>query len=232
VRSLGVTVEIPAPPGRTLRALGAALPQAPYDLRLRDAVGGHPLDGGVLVFDLPGAIVGSSGAAASAVNSYWIGTHHQLQARQLQVTLRAVPGETPGAAERTALTMTADLRPGVRGSVRTSQWTAGVAGGGTGLLTGAVLAKGVAVAASAAVLGPALGVGAAVAGLSLLWYRRLYPGVLRKAEDEMREALGAVASAVRSEAVFGVLPGAGRAHLPPPGGAADDGAAAAFVSML
>jgi hypothetical protein len=164
VRSVAASVEVPAPPGRVLRALGAVLQQAPYALALREAVGGHPLDGGVLVFDLPGPIVGASGAAASTVNFYWLGTHQQLEARQVQVTLRAVPGGGPGAPERTLVTMTADLRPGVRRNVRASQWIAGSVGSVGGVFTGAVLAKGAAIIASAAVLGPALGVAAAAAG--------------------------------------------------------------------
>src|SRR6476659_9410486 len=60
VRSIAVTVEIPAPPARALNALGAVLRQAPYELELRETVGEHPLDGGVLVFDLPGPIGGAS----------------------------------------------------------------------------------------------------------------------------------------------------------------------------
>jgi serine/threonine protein kinase len=205
-RSLGVSHVVHAPPARTLRALGAVLQQAPYALQLRETVGAHPLDGGVIVFDLPGAIVGAGGVAASAVNFYWMGTHQQLEARQVQVTLRALPHE-PG---RTEVTMTCDLRPGVRRNVRASQWIAGVLGGGGGGFTAAVLAKGAAVVASAAVLGPAVAVGAGVAGLSLVWYRWLYPAVLEKARGEMRRALHAVGAAVQAEEVFGALPGAGR----------------------
>ena len=142
-----------------------------------------------------------AGGAATLATVYWMGTRQQLEARQLHVTLRAVAG----AADRTAVTMTVDLRPGVRRNVSVSQWIAGIAGGGMGLLTGAVLAKGAAVAASAAVLAPAVGVAAVVTGLSLLAYRRLYSSTVEKAEREMRRALEAVASAVKSEAVFGAL---------------------------
>ncbi len=209
VRSVGVSLVVAAPPARTLRLLGAALQQLPYALRLRETIGPHPLDGGVIVFELPGPIVGAGGAPAGMVNFYWLGTHQQLEARQLQVTLRAVAGDAAGRAggpPRTEVAMTADLRPGVRRNVRAAQWISAVAGGGSGLGTAAVLAKGAAVAASAAVLGPALGVGAIVAGAGLLWYRRLYPATLRRAEAEMRGALEAVASAVESDAVFGPAP--------------------------
>jgi hypothetical protein len=102
--------------------------------------------------------------------------------------------------------MTADLRPGVRKNIRASQWSAGVLAGGGGFAAGAFLAKGAAIAASAAVLGPAVAIGAAVAGLSLLGYRKLYSSTVNKAEREMRQALEAVVSAVRSAEVFGTLP--------------------------
>jgi hypothetical protein len=128
-----------------------------------------------------------------------MGTHQQLEARQVQLTLRALPGDPA----RTELTMTCDLRPGVRRNVRASQWIAGVMGGLGSTVTGAVLAKGAAVAASAAVLGPAAGVGVVLAGASLAWYRWLYPAVLGKARAEMQRALQAVASSLKAEMVFG-----------------------------
>jgi hypothetical protein len=227
-RSLGVSHVVPAPPGRVLRALGVVLQQAPYDLQLRETVGAHPLDGGVIVFDLPGPIVGAGGVAATTLNFYWMGTHQQLEARHVQVTLRALPG----APDRTELTMTCDLRPGVRRNVRASQWIAAAAGSGSGLLTGAVIAKGAAVAASAAVLGPAALVGAGVAGASLAWDRWVYPRTLAKARGEMLRALQAVGAAVQSEDVFGTLPGPGRSQPRRPGGGDDDGGASLMVTIV
>ena len=226
-RSLGVSHVVRATPARTLRALGVVLQQSPYELRLRETVGAHPLDGGVIVFDLTGEIVGMANASASELNFYWMGTHQQLEARQLQVTLRALPGEPA----RTEVTMTCDLRPGVRRNVRTSQWIAGGVGAGSGFFTGAILAKGAAVAASATVLGPAILVGGAVAGVSLAWYRWLYPSVLKKSRREMLGALEAVAAAVQSEEVFGTLPGPGRPRGGAPTGWSGDGGAGAAVNL-
>ena len=221
-RSLAVSHVVPAPPGPTLRALGTILQQAPYSLRLRETVGAHPLDGGVLVFDLPGPIVRATGVAASQVHFYWAGTHHQLEAHQVQITLRPLAG-TPA---RTELTMTADLRPGVRRNVRVSQWLAGTMGSFTGFFAGAVAAKTAAIA-SAAVLGPAAAAGLGVAALSLAWYRRLYPGTLRKATREMEGALAAVSAALRAEAVFGSLPGP---LTEPRSRGDDDGSTAALIA--
>jgi hypothetical protein len=114
--------------------------------------------------------------------------------------------------------MTCDLRPGVRRNVRASQWIAGAVGSAGGLLTSAALAKGAAVLASAAVLGPAAAAAAALGGLSVLGYRKVYPGALAKARGEMLDALRAVAAAVQSEDVFGALPGPARPRRPAAGG--------------
>jgi tRNA A-37 threonylcarbamoyl transferase component Bud32 len=223
-RSLAVSHVVPAAPARTLRALGTVLQQSPYELRLRETVGAHPLDGGVIVFDLTGTAVLVATAAVN-VNFYWMGLQQQLEAKQVQVTLRQLPGEP----NRTEVTMTCDLRPGVRRNVRASQWIAGVMGTATALGSLAVLAKGAAVVLSATVIAPAAAIGLASVGLTVAGYRWLYPNVFGKARDEMRRALEAVSAAVQSEDVFGTLPGPGRPHRLRPG---DDGGAAAIVAGM
>ena len=229
-RSLSVSLVVPASPARTLRALGVVLQQAPYELQLRETVGAHPLDGGVIVFGFTGAVVGGmnasgGGAGAGAVNAYWMRTQQVLEARLLQVTLRA----TPGDPRRTEVTVTCDLRPGVRANMRVSQGLAGTVGSLTGFFTGAVLAKGAAVALSTAVLGPAVAVGLATVGVSLAVYRRIYPGIVDKARGEILGALEAVAAAVQSEDVFGTLPGPGRRQRLSED---DDGGAAGLLAGL
>jgi hypothetical protein len=228
-RSLAVTHDVPAPPARTLRALGAVLQQAPYELRLRETVGAHPLDGGVIVFAFTGAVVGvmnaSGGTSAGAVNAYWMQTQQALEARQLQVTLRAMPSDP----QRTEVTVTCDLRPGVRRNVGVSQWLATALGGGAGFFTGAILAKGAAVVLSTAVLAPAAAAGLATAGVSLAAYRWAYPGIVEKARREILGALEAVAAAVQSEDVFGALPGPGRRQRL---GDDDGGAAATLIASI
>ena len=230
VRSVSVSVEIPATPARTLRVMGAILQQTPYELKLRATVGAHPLDGGVIVFDLPGEVMSVTGVTSGHMNRYWTATRLYLEASQLQLTMRPVAGGAPGAPERTEVTMTADLRPGVRRNVRASQWSGGIAGGSVGLVAGMLGAKGAAVAASAAVLGPAIGIGAVAAGLCMYAYRRFYSGTLSRVQREMRQALEAIASSIQAEEVFGTVPGSVR-PLParPPEG--DDGSAA-IIAML
>ena len=230
VRSVAVTVELPAPPARALRAMGAVLQQAPYELRLRTTVGAHPLDGGVLVFDLPGPVLGFSGTTGGRATDFWKATRLYLEASQLQVTLRRVGGGVPGAPERTEVTMTADLRPGVRRNVRASQLSAGILGGGAGIFSTVALAKGAAVVASAAVLGPALGIAAGLAGISLYAYRRFYSSYVSRAQSEMRQSLEAIAASIQAEEVFGTLPGAAPS-LPARREQGDEGPAA-VISML
>ncbi len=223
-RSLAVSHVVSASAARTLRALGAVLQQLPFELRLRETVGPHPLDGGVIVFDLPNIAVGAAALAASSVSHYWMGARQQLEAHQFHVTLRRLPGDV----QRTEVTMACDIRPGVRSNVRASQWLSSVLGGGASLFAGAVAAKGAAVVLSAVVLGPAAAAGVAAAGATMYGFRRMYPRVLRKARAEMSGALDAVAAAVHSEDLFGTesIPAS-----PPRRRDADDdsGAAAAMV---
>jgi hypothetical protein len=184
----------------------------------------------VIVFDLPGPVMTMAGITSGRATDYWKATRLYLEASQLQVIMRPVAGGAPGAPERTAVTMTADLRPGVRRNVRASQLSAGITGASTSLVTATLLAKGAAVLASSAVLGPALGIGAVLTGLSLYAYRRFYSSYLARAQREMRESLEAIAASIQAEEVFGTLPGTVRPVLPPR--AQDDDGSAAVISML
>jgi len=224
-RSLSVSAIIAASPARTLRALGTALQQQPYDLRVGEIIGAHPLDGGVLVLDLPGPIVRVS-QPRRLVNFYWMGTHQQLEARQIQLTLRGLAGG--GQSDRCEVTMTCDLRAGARTNVAAAKWMAGVFGSLGGLAAGAVFTKAVVVTAGL-VLGPAVLAGGVIAGATLAWYRWLYPRTLEKARQEMLGALEAVARAVRSEELFGVLPPPGQAQVAMRG---SDGSEGAVIASL
>lgn len=204
-RSLGVSVVVEDSPARVLRAVGTVLQQGPYELRLRETVGGHPLDGGVLVFDLPGTVWTLTSMYTDR-NSYWTSARQALEAAQVQVTLRSLPGDPA----RTELTMMCDLRPGVRRNVQASRlFTAG--GGVIGVLLGGAAGSAAAVTTSlgaGVLVGLPAAAGAAVVGLgTLAWYRWLYRHEAGKARDEMRRALEGVAASIRAERVFGSVPG-------------------------
>jgi predicted Ser/Thr protein kinase len=209
-RSLAVSVTVHAAPARTLRALGSALRESPYSLVLREVVGPHPLDGGVMIFDLPrhSASAHDPTTGQWVINSYWMGLHLQLEARQVQITLRPLPGD----ATRTEVTMTADLRPGVRRNVKYSKGFAGVLGGLAATGGSALLWFTIASTALAATGGFAAG--AAVAAGSLALYRSSYRSTLTKARNEMLRALEYISGAMRAEEVFGGTPNLTAPALP------------------
>ena len=196
-KSLSVTRVIHGAPARVLQALGTVWRMAPWSLVLRAPQGGHPLDGGVLVFDLPGAIVSAQGV----VSTQWTATRHTLEATQLQVTLRPAPG----VADATEVTVFCDLRPGIRGNVLVAWWTGGILGS-----VGAVLAAGVAnkaalIIGALTVVGPAVATGVGAAGLTVVGYRMAYRSAVRSARAEIEKALDAVEGGLQSEQLFGLL---------------------------
>ena len=198
-RSCAVTRIVQAPPASVLAALGQVLQQSPFELTLSGTVGGHPLDRGVLIFDLPGRA--STLGVSTGANLTWFGTRLQLEARSLQVMLREAPG-VPGATE---VTMYADLRPGVRRNVNASAWLAGIFGSVSGGLAGAVGLKTLAALGALGVALPAAAVGATIAVGSVLLYRYSYRDAVRRAKEEMGRALDAVAGSLRSLELFGTV---------------------------
>jgi eukaryotic-like serine/threonine-protein kinase len=199
-------------PREVLQALGQTLQAFPWSLHLEDTLGGHPLDGGTLVFALPGLTDG---------NYRWTWTRYGVYVPQVRVTLAAVPGD-PGASQ---VTMAIDLRQGLK----TNVLGYGIASGGLSLLgglMGAVAGKAALSLAGAALLGPAAAA-ALVTGVALFagsgW---LYRWEVRQAIKEMQAALAAIDAGVRARAVFGDAPPPPRL---PPGGGGDD---ATFITMV
>ena len=197
-RSCAVTRIFASSPTRVPPALGMALQHSPFELTLEAPVGGHPLDRGVLVFDLPG-VTSTMGVASAGLNLTWYGTRMQLEAKSIQVTLRDAPG-SPGSCE---VTMYVDLRPGVRRNVNGGAVLAGVMGSIGASLGGLVGAKTLVALGAAAVAAPALGVGAAVALGTIALYRMSYRGAVKRAREEMGRALDTVDASLRSEELFG-----------------------------
>lgn len=99
--------------------------------------------------------------------------------------IRSTGASSPGHPHGTEVTITCDVRPGVARKLRASQWIAGSAGSFAGVFTGALLAKGAAIALSAAVLAPAVGVGLTAVGVSLAADRRMYAATLAQAQREI-----------------------------------------------
>jgi predicted Ser/Thr protein kinase len=186
-----------ASPSAVLAAVGRTFTAYPFDLEVRDTIGGHPLDGGILVFEVPRWSSMEMNAQPEVM--YFRYYLQNLGARRLLVRLRPVPGEA-GACE---VTVVADIRRGVRSTVR--GFPLAFAGGTTGGACGSTaigLALGVAgvpLAALSIAGGAVLGsvVGGTVA-LAARWSRY-------KARQHVRRLLDALEVSLRNFALFGSL---------------------------
>lgn len=197
-RSVSVSRVFRSPPRVVLQALGRSLQAAPFLLALRDTLGGHPLDGGVLVFDLPAMVDGSY---------KWTWTRYGVYVPEVRVTLATVPGD-PRACE---VSMHVDLRSGL--TVNIAGYGVGVgAGVGAGAaIGGAIGAKALAMA-GITLLGPAMAGAVALGVAALAVAGPIYRWEIRKTVEELNGALTAVDTAIRSLDIFGENPPA----APPP----------------
>ncbi|HYW30873.1 MAG TPA: serine/threonine-protein kinase [Gemmatimonas sp.] len=191
-RTLSVSRVFRFAPRVVLQAVGRSLQAHPYSLALRDTLGGHPLDGGVLVFDLP---------AYTDSNYRWTWTRYGVYVPEIRVTFASVAGD-PRACE---VSMHLDLRRGM--TVNLAGYTAGTGlGTATGAAAGAVVGKAAMTLAGAALIGPALG-GAIVLGLAAVaCVGPLYRWEIRKATTELETALAAVEAGIRAKDIFGEAP--------------------------
>ena len=115
-RSISVTRVIRGSPRAVLEAMGRVCPARPYLMSLRDTVGGHPLDGGVMVFSVPKMMMN---VAAGSAELYTPFTYrmYQLELFQLNATLR--PLAAGGGCE---VTFYGDLRSGLRKNLTADKW--------------------------------------------------------------------------------------------------------------
>ncbi len=194
-RTLSVTRTFRVPPRETLAAIGRTLQAHPYGLTLRDTLGGHPLDGGVLVFTLPAMV---------DATYKWTYTRYAVYSPELRVSMRAAPGD----ARACDVTMQVDLAPGLTAVLAGYTFgCAGMAAGGAGIGL-AVGAK--ALALSGALLAmPALA-GWAVVGMgSALAVAPLHRWAIRKVRKELEDTLAAIETSVRAQDIFGIAPPTG-----------------------
>ncbi|HKG95688.1 MAG TPA: hypothetical protein VKA84_27510, partial [Gemmatimonadaceae bacterium] len=189
-RSVAASRTVPAAPRRVLQAVGRVLRAPPFSLSLRDAPGRHPLDGGVLVFDLP--------ELGGTRQSYpWTYTRYGVRARQLQVTLRPLPHD-PNACE---VQLHVDIRQGLRANVIATSALTGFFTGGGGAAGLFVAVEKFALAGAALGL-PALGAAVVAGGVSLAVLRASYRREIRKTVAEMESALAAVMASIRTDEIF------------------------------
>jgi predicted Ser/Thr protein kinase len=193
-RSISCSRVIQAPPATVLETIGRVFPSPPYGLKLRDTVGGHPLDGGIMVFKalmLRGAIV-----AFDNVRSIFSYRMTQLELEQLHVALK--PLGTPVAV--CEVTVSGDLRRGLRKAWTIDKWFSGVVGS-VGAAAGAGLGLTIALGPLAAAVG--LGCAAVAGGLSLAGCRWGYRHALRHGRTELEGLLAALDGELHAASVFG-----------------------------
>jgi hypothetical protein len=192
-RTVSVTRRFRLAPRTALQALGRTWQGYPWALTLRDTLGGHPLDGGVLLFDLPGM--------TGTADYKWTYTRYGVYAPQVRVSLASVPSDSRACD----VTMQVDLRPGLNVNL----WGYGlIAGGGVSVasLIGLAIAKKALAMAGVAMLGPA-GAAGVLAGAALLACSGpLYRWEIRKTEAEMSAALSAIDVGLRALDIFGETP--------------------------
>jgi eukaryotic-like serine/threonine-protein kinase len=226
-QSISASRVIRASPKDTLKLIGRVFTTTPFHLRVRETVNGHPLDGGILRFDVPDLYKamtdGTLGSSGMSSGSSLIYQSAVMDLELINVTLKA-----RGSAERPEceVVVTADLRDGQKKNVKGSFWSIlGCAGG----VTGAALPIGIKVLGTLAL---AVGPAAVIAGLTgysvMALYRAYYQRALRKTREELEKMLLALQQSLDTQALFG--------ELPPPqlprGRAADDATVAAIITTL
>ncbi len=199
--ALSVSRIIRSPARDVLKLMGRTFQGAPFLMTLRDQIGAHPLDGGIIVFKLPDL-------NASAPSGYpFMMLRYGFYTRELRVTMRVLENER-GATE---VTVFADLRPGHGVNV----WAYGILSGGATAGAGAVGAligvKAMALA-GALIAAPVAITALAAGGLALAGSRASYRHSLKKATIELEELLAAIDVTLRSRSIFDEDP----PLLPPP----------------
>lgn len=191
-RTLSVSRVFRFAPRVVLQALGRSFQSAPFSLSLRDTLGGHPLDGGVLVFDLPGM---------GTTDYKWTWTRYGVYVPEVRVTLATIAGD-PRACE---VSMHLDLRRGLTVNIAGYGAVAGFASGFGGLLGGVAGFKALALA-GVALLGPIVGGAVAVGVAGLACMGPVYRWEMRKAAEELQAALASVEAGIRAQDIFGEAP--------------------------
>ncbi len=206
-RVISVTRQFRHAPAKVLAAMGRAFQGDRLGLRLAETLGGHPLDGGVLLFRVPD-MTGTERAGYQ-----WSWTRYQTFAKELRAVMRVQPGDS----SRCEVTLTVDLVPGRS----TAMWESlGFAGGGSfvGSIVGAALGKKaawmIALTASAGLVpvgGGMLIAGSVAAVLGAAGLRWAYRHSMGATERELSEALKEIESELTKTAVF-----LGDPFAPPP----------------
>jgi hypothetical protein len=191
--TVSVTRRFAVTPRVVLQALGRSLQAVPWRLSLRDTLGGHPLDGGVLVFDVPPMV---------DYNFMWTWTRYGLYVPEIRVSLAAAASNSRACD----VTFEIDLRKGITSNLAEHAFVAASACSMGGLSGALIAVKALLLTGGAAIGGLALA-GLLVGGVTVMATAGpLYRWEIRKAEAELQAALASVDAALRSIDIFGDAP--------------------------
>ncbi len=202
-RSISVSRVIKASPKATLQLIGRIFTASPYHLKVRETVNGHPLDGGILRFEIPNLYKAMSDGT---ITGGMIGTSHGLiyytsgvvDLKLLNVTLKARGNASQPECE---VVVSGDLRDGQRKNLKGSYWTIGSVTTATG---GVMVPIGMKIMGGLALASPlAAGVAVLTALGTMIGYRASYRRALRKSREELDKMLMALQQSLENEALFG-----------------------------
>ena len=201
-RSISVSRVITASPKVTLQTIGRVFTAHPYLLKVRETVNGHPLDGGILRFEIPnllramseGTVSSSAGTAARGL----IYRAYQLELQYLNVTLKA---RGSAATPECEVVISGDLRDGQRKNLKAAY---GWIGGLSAVLGGFSIPIGMKVLGAVALASPvAAAVTALTAAGTMYGYRATFRSALGKTREELDNMLLALQQTLDRDALFG-----------------------------
>ncbi|MCC7053434.1 MAG: serine/threonine protein kinase [Gemmatimonadaceae bacterium] len=204
-RSISASRTLRVSPKVALQLIGRVFTATPFHLKVRETVNGHPLDGGILRFDVPNLYqamsdgrVGSGGFSRNGALMYRCA---QLEIGVLNVTLKA---RGTAAAPECEVVVTGDLRAGYRKQLKAITWSAIGSGGG---FFGAAIGIGTKVLGGLALASlPALAIGGLVGVGAMYGYRAILRKAMHKGQEELDTMLLALQQSFESQALFGELP--------------------------
>ncbi len=192
-RTLSVSRVYRFAPRVVLQAVGRAFQAPPFSLGLRDTLGGHPLDGGVLVFDVP--------PMGESMNYRWTWTRYGVYVPEVRATFASIPGD----ARACEVTLHVDLRRGLTANIAGYGILSGI-GAGSGAAAGAVVGLKALALAGAALAGPVIGGAVVIAAAAGACIGPLYRWEMGKTIAELNAVLTAVETGIRAFDIFGEAP--------------------------
>lgn len=175
-RHIEITRTIAAPAPEVLAAMQRIFPAHPYFLMLTDSVG-DPLQGGILLFQLPAYGLGNG--VTTPLGQYGAA----VDVKQLRVLIRAIGDGGP-----CEVVLSADLHYGVRRNWWLGTALSGTAGGVGGAFATAVAAKALALGGVILALPAVAGI-AMAGGVGALGYGAMYRYYFRKMVETLQQLL-------------------------------------------